>query len=347
MSSLQKKSRQDGAARVTPNSTFEAIHAKSPSDDSTLRLTENFCTQTTFTHQQIRLMKLNLDFSQAIKSASGNYYKIIQILGEGKSATAYLSLKTSSNDRGTFCVIKLMQRPEDAAKMANFSTEQSTLKGLSHNSIMCLKDDGIYTWNGQTYPFYICDFFTGNLSEYIENPNVKLTQKLSFAIQLCSALAHLSSKDIVHCDIKPDNVYTDGLKCVVADFGLSRAIGAGATSVDLPSLHKYRSPDIVDSINNGTPLTSKSDVFQLGLVLTELFTGKNPCLERVQGNSKVFLDDIGEIYGRFAPQIHKLLVEMLEFDPAKRPSADSLIDRWQTVLFDAYAYILAIDRNVY
>ncbi len=292
-------------------------------------------------------MKLNLDLSQAIKSVSGNYYKIIQVLGEGKSATAYLALKTSSNERGTFCVIKLMQRPEDAAKLANFSNEQTTLKGLSHNSIMGLKDDGVYIGNGQSYPFYICDFFTGNLSEYIENSNVKLTQKLSFAIQLCSALAHLSSKNIVHCDIKPDNIYTDGLKCVVADFGLSRTIGVGATAADLPSLHKYRSPDIVEAINGGAPLTSKSDVFQLGLVLTELFTGKNPCLERTKGNSKVFLDDIGEIYGRFAPQIQKLLEEMLEFDPLKRPSADSLIDRWQTVLFDAYAYILQIDRNVY
>lgn len=240
-----------------------------------------------------------------------------------------------------------MQCPEDAAKLANFSNEKSTLNNLVHNSIMGLKDDGTYLGNGQTYPFYVCDFFTGNLSKYIENSNVKLTQKLSFAIQLCSALAHLSSKNIVHCDIKPDNIYTDGLKCVVADFGLSRTIGSGATVTDLPSLHKYRSPDIVDAINNGTLLTSKSDVFQLGLVLAELFTGKNPCLERTQGNSKVFLDDICEIYGRFAPKIKTLIEEMLEFDPSKRPSADSLIDRWQTVLFDAYAYILEIDRNVY
>lgn len=293
------------------------------------------------------MTKLSLDLSQSIKSTSDNYYKIIQILGEGKSATAYLALKTSSNDRGTFCVLKLLQHPDDPVKLSNFNKEQSNIKNLSHGSIMCLRDDGVFVRNSVTYPFYICDFFTSSLPEFIRNDYVKLTQKLSFAIQLCSGLAYLSANNIVHCDIKPDNIYTDGLRCVIADFGLSRTAGAHATIADLPSLHKYRSPDIVDAINNNSQLTPKSDVFQLGLVLAELFTGSNPCLERQEGNSKVFIDDIGEIYGKFGEKIRKLLAEMLEFDALKRPDANSLIDRWQTVLFEAYVYILEIDRNVF
>jgi serine/threonine protein kinase len=291
--------------------------------------------------------KLNLDLSQSIKSASGEYYKKIQILGEGKSATAFLALKTSSIDRGTFCVMKLLQHPSDQFKLANFNTEQTTIKSLKHTSIMRMHDDGVFNGNGTNYPFYICDFYTSSLSEFIRNDHVKLTQKLSYAIQLCSALAYLSSNNIVHCDIKPDNIYTDGLKCVIADFGLSRKCGANATNADLPSLHKYRSPDIVDAINNNTPLTAKSDVFQLGLVLTELFTGVNPCLERKDGSSKVFVDDIVEIYGQFDDKIRKLLSEMLETNASKRPDANSLIDRWQTVLFEAYDYILKVDRNVF
>lgn len=293
------------------------------------------------------MTKLNLDLSQSIKSTSGEYYKVVQILGEGKSATAFLALKTSSNDRGTFCVIKLLQHPGDQAKLANFNAEQTTIKSLSHGSVMRLRDYGVFNGNGTSYPFYICDFYPSDLSEFIRNDKVKLTQKLSFAIQLCSALAYLAANNIVHCDIKPTNIYTDGFKCVIADFGLSRKCGAGATNTDLPSLHRYRSPDIVEAINSGTPLTSKSDVFQLGLVLAEMFTGVNPCLERQDGSSKVFVDDIGEIYGRFNAKITKLLSEMLDQNAPTRPDADSLIDRWQTILFDAYDYILEVDRNVF
>ncbi len=291
----------------------------------------------------------NFALGQAIKSTKGDFYKIIQVLGEGKSATAFLALKTSSNDRGTFCVLKLMQHPSDSVKSANFNSEQANIKSLTHSSIMQIRDDGVFksAQTGESYPFYVCDFYRNNLSQFIRNDSVKVTQKLSFAIQLCSSLAYLSSKNIVHCDIKPDNIYTDGFKCVVADFGLSRATGATATNVDLPSLHTYRSPDIVDAIINGTPLTSKSDVFQLGLVLTELFTGKNPCLKRDDGSSKVFIDDIEPIYGKYNKQIRHLLEEMLRIEANKRPDASSLIDRWQTVQFEAYDYLLEIDKNVF
>lgn len=292
-------------------------------------------------------MKLNLDLSQSIKSTSGEYYKVVQILGEGKSATAFLALKTTSNDRGTFCVIKLLQHSGDQGKLANFNAEQSTIKSLSHSSVMRLRDDGAFHGNGTSYPFYICDFYPSDLSEFVRNDHVKLTQKLSYAIQLCSALAYLAANNIVHCDIKPTNIYTDGFKCVIADFGLSRKCGTGATNTDLPSLHRYRSPDIVEAINSGTQLTPKSDVFQLGLVLAELFTGVNPCLERQDGSSKVFVDDIGEIYGRFNAKITKLLSEMLDQNATARPDANSLIDRWQTILFEAYDYILEVDRNVF
>lgn len=295
------------------------------------------------------MAKLNLDLSQSIKSDNGEYYKIIQPLGEGKSATAYLGLKTSSTDGGTFYVIKLMQHPADSLKLANFNNEKSQLKNLTHSSIMNVSDEGSYTLKstGKNYPFYVCNFYSKNLSAYIGNDAIKLTQKLSYAIQMCSALAYLATKNIIHCDIKPDNIYVDGLKCVLADFGLARNAGGSATSSDLPSLHKYRSPDIVTAIKNNAALTAKSDVFQLGLVLTELFTGTNPCLETPKGDSKVFIDDLKAVHGKFGDRISKLLQEMLEQDASKRPDATSLIGKWQTVLFDAYDYILEIDKNVF
>ncbi len=214
---------------------------------------------------------------QSILSARGDYYKVIQLLGEGKSATAYLALRTGVTEKGTFHVFKLMQHPEDPAKLDNFNREKEVIRRFDHCSVISITDDGEYESAEKKYPFYICDFYSNALASHIRQSSLKLARKISYAIQLCSALSHLASRSIVHCDVKPDNIYVDGLKCVLADFGLAINISGQSEKLDIPSLHRYRSPDIVNFINNGTPLSSKSDVFQLGLVLTELFTGKNPC----------------------------------------------------------------------
>lgn len=295
------------------------------------------------------MKKLSFDLGQAIKiphDVNEEYYKIVQVVGEGKSATAYLALKTTvnSNDRGTYFVVKLLQ---NMSKKTSFNIEISNMDLCDHRSIMRVYDKGDFAANKTKYPFYICDFYPNDLTHFISDRNVKLTQKLSFAIQLCSALAYLSEKSIVHCDIKPQNIYADGFKCVIADFGLSRTSGENSDNCEYPSLHKYRTPDIVDAINNNGKITSKSDVFQLGLVLSELFTGVNPCKEQKDGGSEVVLDEILDIHGDDDKMIKSLIEEMLTRDPIKRPEAKSLIDRWQTIVFNAYQYHLKMDRNVY
>lgn len=284
---------------------------------------------------------------QSISSNNNNYYRIIQLLGEGKSATAYLALKTGTNERGTFHVVKLMQHPEEQLKLNNFNKEKVILTNLKHSSVIGISDEGEFMDNTNKYPFYISDFYSNTLESLIKQSSLKLTQKLSYAIQLCSALSHLNSRSIVHCDIKPGNIYVDGLKCVLADFGLSIDTDSKISKDALPSLHKYRSPDIVNAIRNNAILTPKSDVFQLGLVLAELFTGSNPCKVSSSGEDKVHIDYIPDIYGRFGKNINTILESMLRETPEERPEAEELIDKWQGILFKAYKYMLKIERNVY
>lgn len=288
--------------------------------------------------------KMFLNLSQSIKSNTSNYYRTIQILGIGKSATAFLSLKTTSSDRGTFKVVKALQHPDDEVKLARFQREIDVLKDLEHTSIIGLHDTGIF----KNHPFYVCDFYSSTLDFVIRSDQAKLAQKLSYAMQMCSAVAHLKSRGVVHCDIKPDNIYINGWKCALADFGLSLRVGDGLDSTILPSLHKYRSPDIVKAINdNKQVLTSKSDVFQLGLVLAELFSGKNPCQPATTGNLDVVLDPIPKIYGKFGTNISEILTDMLRLDASLRPDAESLIDKWQNILFKTYEYLIKFEKNVY
>lgn len=284
---------------------------------------------------------------QSIESTNKNYYRVVQLLGEGKSASAYLALKTGSNDRGTFHVVKLMQHPSDQSKLASFNSEKNLITRFNHESIIRIHDEGFFNANNESYPYYICDFYSNTLESLIKNSSLRLTRKLSYAIQLCSALEHLSNHSIVHCDVKPGNIYGDGLKCVLADFGLSLDTNTPISKGSLPSLHRYRSPDIVDAQRNGTALTPKSDVFQLGLVLTELFTGQNPCVQAKDGSEKVHINYLPDVYGRHGREIKSILSEMLIEDPVQRPTAGALIDKWQGILFKAYIYLVKIEKNIY
>lgn len=130
---------------------------------------------------------------QSISSDNGDYYKIVQLLGEGKSATAYLALKTGTKDKGTFHVVKLMQHPGSKLKLDSFNREKQMIKKFDHASIISITDDGDFECGGAKYPFYICEFYSNTLSSLIKQSSLKLTRKLSYAIQLCSALSHLRS----------------------------------------------------------------------------------------------------------------------------------------------------------
>ena len=290
---------------------------------------------------------LRWNTGQSIKSASGDYYKIIQLLGEGKSATAYLALRTGIEDKGTFHVVKLMQHPDSSAKLENFNQEKELIRKFDHASVISISDSGEYESAGIKFPFYISDFYSSTLASVIKQSSLKLTRKISYAIQLCSALSHLASRSIIHCDVKPDNIYVDGLNCVLADFGLAVNVNGDAGVLELPSLHRYRPPDIVEAKKNQTLPTSKSDVFQLGLVLAELFTGRNPCVVSDSGSDEVHIDTLPKVHGRFGKNIDAIIDSMLQIDPQKRPSSDKLIEKWEKVLFKAYEYMLKVDKDVY
>ena len=134
---------------------------------------------------------------------------------------------------------------------------------------------------------------------------------------------------------------------VLGDFGLIKKIGTDSTDavsddIDLVNatvLSKlngyvamaryYRTPELVDYANRVAPLYLESDVFQLGLVLTELFTGKNPLLPDEDLHSPIELNNIDHIntphHGKI---IRNTLTQMLNVNREKRIFIDLAIDRF-------------------
>jgi len=113
-----------------------------------------------------------------------------------------------------------------------------------------------------------------------------------------------------------------------------------------PSLHHYRTPDIASARRGEEPLSHKSDIFQAGLVLAELFTGVNPCLPANVGDEEVILDKLPRQHGKFGSRIASAIQKMLTFDPAERPEAKYFIDVWQGILCDVVEHIYAIESRI-
>jgi serine/threonine protein kinase len=191
---------------------------------------------------------LKLKVGKTVRARSGDYYRVAQPIGNGKNATAYLTLQTSGVNAGNFCSLKVLQDPYNEPNRLKFETEIATLTRLRHSSILQIVDSGDYVTSDGIYPFYLSDYYQETLSDAL-NRGLSFPSKLAFALQMISGLAYLASQNIVHCDLKPDNIFIRGFDCAIADFGLVRlptATGEGSLG---PSLHRYRTPDIA-AFNN-------------------------------------------------------------------------------------------------
>jgi serine/threonine protein kinase len=154
---------------------------------------------------------------------------------------------------------------------------------------MRVYDTGVFRNGSDEFPFIVAEYLPQRLFDVIRGNTASVTQKLSYAIQLLSAISHLSyiKPAVVHRDIKPQNILVKGGSCVLGDFGIMKLLDGnieedretfkGSIGLGMPFF--YRTPDLITYARNEGDITTKSDVFQLGLVLAELFTGRNPAEE--------------------------------------------------------------------
>ena len=176
---------------------------------------------------------------------------------------------------------------------------------------------------------------------------ISFDQKVKYSCQLLSAVAFLQKQNIIHRDIKPSNIFISNNNAVLGDFGLIKKIGTDSTDalsddIDLVNatvLSKlngyvamakyYRTPELVNYANRVAPLYLESDIFQLGLVLAELFTGKNPLLPAEDLHSPIELNKIDYISApHHGNTIRTTLMQMLNVNREERISIDLAIDRF-------------------
>ncbi|MDB5308136.1 MAG: serine/threonine-protein kinase [Gemmataceae bacterium] len=301
---------------------------------------------------------------QRIASHSDTWYQIIQKLGQGGNSHVYLVLALSGQYRGLLFALKLFVKVTDATRLNRFKREVEFLRKFSHPAIMRIYDEGEVVTSGLsqvTFPFVIAEYLPSTLHDAMLS-GLTMTEKLSYVMQLLSALLYLDSQTpkIIHRDIKPENIFIRGRASILGDFGLMKLIDLGSERTEAsddkgfviestgPRLPRfYRSPDLVDYCRGKSDLTTKSDVFQLGLVFTTMFTGSNPLKPCAKILDPVELDSIQTFLGSQSSAICSLLKTMLGIDPLTRPSPEALLDSWEGIYREVISLSLSLEGRVF
>src|SRR5579862_4002619 len=269
-----------------------------------------------------------LENSLRVDASDGEQYRIIQFLGEGGNCQVYLAICTKGKWQGILFAIKFFTKTEDRDRLAQFEKERKFLSSIWHPCLMKIYSEGTHyiSTSNKRVPFVVCDYFPDRLDWKMKNKKLRHTEKLIYLTQLLSALDFLArhSFPIVHRDIKPQNIFLKGYTCVLGDFGLMKELDPAILVKDddgeflkhskgagMPKY--YRTPDLVKYAKGEQSLTTASDIFQLGLVAAEMFTGQNPLKRSVNMLDTVELNDLNDVIGQDGKLIRDYIQKMLVF----------------------------------
>ncbi len=243
-------------------------------------------------------------------------YRIVGLLGRGGMGEVY---RADDLRLGQPVALKFLPDSvgSDAVRLAQFHNEVRTARQVSHPNICRVYDIGEV--DGRL--FLSMEFVAGeDLSTSLRRigrfPEDKATE---IARQLCAGLAAAHERGVVHRDLKPANVMLDDTgKVRLMDFGLAAAGSVDNIRAGTPA---YMAPEQL----LGREVTARSDIYALGLVLYELFTGRrvfsattlNELIEQHQGGR---LTPPSEIVTALDPAIERAMLRCLDPDPARRPS---------------------------
>jgi serine/threonine protein kinase len=296
---------------------------------------------------------LNLRFPAVVKSQTADY-TCLQRLGSGGTAETHLMLSSAGPLRGQLFAVKIFRRLSKPDWRQNFLGEVKFLQGCSHPAVMRVFDEGLYL---DEHPFVVVEYLPYTLGNLLRTAPLMMA-KMAYAVQLLSALEYLSLPDItvVHRDIKFANVFIKGGSCVLGDFGLMKRLSVNReldqqllkVSVGPRMPRNYRTPDLVEYYKGGPVPTGKSDVYQLGLLFAEMFSGTNP---QKPMRTRNFAEPV-ELQGFFIEgglgrPLKDLIEPMLDSDPARRPTAEELVPPWQSLFLEAAKRSHALEGRVF
>ena len=251
-----------------------------------------------------------------------NRYRVIGLLGRGGMGEVY---RADDLRLGQQVALKLLPASlaSDPQRLMQFHNEVRTARQVSHPNVCRVYDIGdLAITDGTRQLFITMEYVDGeDLSSLLRRiGRLPEDKALDIARQICAGLSAAHTRGVIHRDLKPANIMLDSTGQVrLMDFSLA-AIG---TVTDVRAgTPAYMSPEQL----GGTGVTALSDVFALGLVLYELFTGKRGFTAKTLGDlveqhqNRAIVPPSALVPG-LNPAIERAIMRCLAADPADRPAS--------------------------
>ncbi len=223
-------------------------------------------------------------------------YRIVWQIGQGGMARVYLAERDDGQFRQRVALKLLRAELDSDIDQGRFRAERQILASLGHPNIARRLDGGM-TADG--LPYLVMEQIDGApIHRYCDTHELPLRRRLELFMTVCDATQYAHRNLVVHRDLKPANIFVTGDGQVkLLDFGLAKLLEPGGTQAATTQhwmTPEYAAPEQV----RGEPVTTLTDVYQLGVVLYELLTGALPFGRRERGAYEV----TQAILGREAPR---------------------------------------------
>lgn len=205
-----------------------------------------------------------------------NTYKEVEVIGEGGNSTVFKVI----DDENKEYALKLLNKKIDKENKKRYKNEINYCLKSNHENIMNVIDNGIFELNNEKYMFYVMPLYYENLRNMMTR-KISNEDKLKYFNQILEGIKYFHNGKNYHRDIKPENILFDKAKniIVVADFGISHfnenelytvvETKAGSRMANF----QYAAPEQKEK---NAVVDHRADIYALGLILNELFTGHIP-----------------------------------------------------------------------
>ncbi len=199
-----------------------------------------------------------------------NRYEILELIGCGGMSFVY---KAKCHKLSRFVAIKVLKEEftRDENFVYKFKLEAQAAAGLIHPNIVNVYD----VIDEENLHYIVMEYIEGiTLKDYINKRKIlDIKEAISISIQVAKGIKAAHDANIIHRDIKPQNILIDKDGSIkVTDFGIARAISEETiTQVAIGSVH-YMSPEQA----KGAKCDKRSDIYSLGITIYEMLTGRLP-----------------------------------------------------------------------
>jgi serine/threonine-protein kinase len=201
-------------------------------------------------------------------------YRVVRELGRGGMGIVYLAERTDVGKRVALKLLRAQLLTDDLR--ARFEAERRILARLEHPNIASLLDAGVAA---DGTPYFALELVEGvPITQHCRREHLDVRGRVALVLRLCAAVQYAHRHLVVHRDIKPGNVLVTGDgRLKLLDFGVAKLLAAVDEQERLATPTRiftpvYAAPEQV----TGQPVTTATDVYQIGAVLYELLAGVPP-----------------------------------------------------------------------